>query len=611
LQQTLLSGASLKLALTSTSTAADSRIKELSDLFYQEIVPAVFNHGQIGSASSAVMVHVTILEFAEAPALETLESYTLDFGNVSQSGIRITANTQLGAIHAFETLAQLTHFDFGSLLYALPKSCSIQDAPRFKHRGLLVDTVRHYLPIPKIEQLIRTMRMNKLNVLHWHIADIQSFPIRSEVFPELSARGSWSPFEQYSLPDLARLVDFARRHGVRVVAEFDQPGHSGAMWWSHPEIFACDPPWTKKDIWGLYEGVGGLAIDPTSEVAYTFMNKLMGEMLGVFTDEYFHIGTDEVPEDCWTNLAGGANANFQYYIDRTVRNFTTGDFPIKRKPRKVIMWDEAIMKAEPADKENTVIEIWHEAFLIKNATDRGYKVIVSSGTLWYLKDQTHPWTEIYQFDPVAVGVNEKMVLGGEACMWGEGVDASNIEAYVWPRMSAVAERLWSVRNDTQNLISAQERLTKFRCLMVQRGVDAVPIGGKVGSRKGPGSCFERESNVAPTPAPTLRTLRTPSSSSASSPSASSPSASSPSGISPGMLVFFTAMAVTAGAVLYWYAKIKGRGGVVTLSDSVPMSAEQQMAVLGGGAEHTNEHRHLAESDSDSDSAELSDAIAAT
>jgi len=292
---------------------------------------------------------------------------------------------------------------------------------------------------------------------------------------------------------MAYIVDYARKQGIRVVPELDQPGHTAAMWYSHPELFACQPP----DPYNM--GSFGVALNPLDENVYTFMNKLVGELLTIFPDQFFHIGTDEVPEACWANITKDPNAIFQTYIDRATSNLTAGDFPTKQPPRKVIMWDEAILKAEPSDKANTIIQVWHQPELIKNASDRGYKVIASPAVgpnNWYLDHLSQKWSDEYAWDPVITGVDEKNVLGGEGCMWGETVDVSDFDSTVWPRMSAIGERLWSVRSDTQNLEDAENRLSKFRCLMMLRGVGATSIGG--GGRpspSGPGSCFTRFSNA--------------------------------------------------------------------------------------------------------------------
>ena len=214
-----------------------------------------------------VPVTVSIASYESALALETDESYTLSWTD-AKAGFEISAKTQLGAIHALETMTQLVYFNFEDSAYTLPQTCNISDTPRFKHRGLMIDTGRHYLPIPQIEKTLRAMRQNKLSVLHWHLVEIDSFPVGSKVFPELSKQGAWSELEKYTLEDLAYVVDFARKQGIRVVPELDQPGHTGAMWYSHPELFACQPPPGK----GM--GSFGVALNPLDEKVYTFMNKV-------------------------------------------------------------------------------------------------------------------------------------------------------------------------------------------------------------------------------------------------------------------------------------------------------------------------------------------------
>jgi hexosaminidase len=277
-------------------------------LFNNDIAPAIFTHHTAAANAVAIPVTVTIESFEKVLTLETDESYTLKWaeglvdGN-GKNGFTITAKTQLGAIHAFETLTQLVYFNFDTSLYMLPWSCSIQDTPRFKHRGLMIDTGRHYQPIPQIEKTLRAMRQNKLSVLHWHLVEIQSFPVQSKVFPELSQKGAWSVLEKYTLEDMAYIVDYARKQGIRVVPELDQPGHTGSMWYSHPELFACEPVFDKSGGMGSF----GIAINPLDEKVFTFMNKLVGELLTIFPDQYFHIGTDEVPEDCWKKLPGDPN----------------------------------------------------------------------------------------------------------------------------------------------------------------------------------------------------------------------------------------------------------------------------------------------------------------
>ena len=101
----------------------------------------------------------------------------------------------------------------------------ISDKPRFKHRGLMLDTARHFISKGKILQLLEGMAYNKLNVFHWHITDDSAFPFKSTIFPELAEKGAYRPDMTYSIGDVMEIVEFARKRGIRVIPEIDTPGN--------------------------------------------------------------------------------------------------------------------------------------------------------------------------------------------------------------------------------------------------------------------------------------------------------------------------------------------------------------------------------------------------
>jgi len=152
------------------------------------------------------------------------EAYTL---NVEVGKVKILAESEWGILHALETFAQLVHeIDH----YSAVNTTFISDFPRFAFRGLLIDTSRHFLPLTVIKAMIGAMSWNKLNVLHWHIVDLDSFPYQSAVLPELSGKGSYTPFNHvYSMNDVKEIVEFGRLRGIRIIPEFDTPGHT-ASW---------------------------------------------------------------------------------------------------------------------------------------------------------------------------------------------------------------------------------------------------------------------------------------------------------------------------------------------------------------------------------------------
>lgn len=180
--------------------------------------------------------------------------------------VHVVSPTQVGAIYATESLAQLINF-LPHAAYSLPKRCTIRDRPRFPHRGLLIDTGRHWLaPTLLFDHVLPSMRMNKLNVLHWHLTDDQAWPVDSEEFPELSEKGAFSSMEVYSKNMLRAVVKTASAQGIRVVPEFDMPGHCSTVRLSHPELFPCTKDQSPR---GAY--------DPTKNATYSFLGKLLAE----------------------------------------------------------------------------------------------------------------------------------------------------------------------------------------------------------------------------------------------------------------------------------------------------------------------------------------------
>jgi hexosaminidase len=176
-------------------------------------------------------VSISVADTNDELQLGIDESYEL---MVSASGeIRITAPAPWGAMHALETLSQLvTAKDGGYVLENAP--WAIKDAPRFKHRAIMIDTARHYLSVNTIKRQIDAASYCKLNTIHWHATDAESMPIESQTFPALHAKGAFSPSFFYSTNQIRDIVAYGRERGVRIVPEFDMPGHNYAYFLGRP-----------------------------------------------------------------------------------------------------------------------------------------------------------------------------------------------------------------------------------------------------------------------------------------------------------------------------------------------------------------------------------------
>ena len=225
-------------------------------------------------------VHVCLLTDSEALGPATDESYALAAPNDGQGSI--TAASAFGALHAMESLVQLLDL-YGVAAGVRRISYApvlVADAPRFAYRGLLIDSSRHFLPLSQVLHTIDALAYSKLNLLHWHLVDSVSFPCGSATFPGLAQHGAYDPAAVYSPDDLRAAVAYGHARGVRVLPEWDLPGHGD--WSGVPGVMGC------ADV-----------VDPTADALYDMLAGFLGEMGGIFTEPSMFLGGDEVNFKCW------------------------------------------------------------------------------------------------------------------------------------------------------------------------------------------------------------------------------------------------------------------------------------------------------------------------
>ncbi|KAJ3605279.1 hypothetical protein NHX12_027329 [Muraenolepis orangiensis] len=356
-----------------------------------------------------------------------------------------------GALRGLETFSQLVYEDeYGTKSINASK---ILDFPRFQHRGILLDTSRHFLPIKVILANLEAMAMNKFNVFHWHIVDDPSFPYLSRTFPQLSQMGAYHPYTHvYTPADVKMIIEFARLRGIRVVPEFDTPGHTQS--WGKGQKDLLTPCYSGSSPSGTFGPV-----NPILNTTYDFMELFFQEISTVFPDAYIHLGGDEVDFSCWKS-----NPDIQMWMN--VHSF--GKDYSKLEAYYIQKWL----------KPDTVVNVWMgNQGEMSNVTAAGFNTILSSP--WYLDYISYgqDWQRYYKVEPLdfkGSDAQKKLVIGGEACLWGEFVDGTNLTPRLWPRASAVGERLWSDRNVT-DVNDAYSRLSKHRCRMVERGIPAEPL----------------------------------------------------------------------------------------------------------------------------------------
>ena len=389
------------------------------------------------------------------PALGEDESYTLD---VTSEGALLKAPTRAGAMHGLETFGQLVTLGQGGFEVA---AVHIEDNPRFPWRGLMLDSARHWMPLEVVKRNLDAMAAVKLNVFHWHLSEDQGFRVESKRFPKLQQEGSDGLF--YTQDEISGVVAYARDRGIRVVPEFDIPGHTTAWLVGYPELGTNPGPYEIGRKWGVYEN----ALDPSREETYAFLDAFFEEMTALFPDPYFHIGGDEVEAKQWNASArvqAWAKQNnlkdahaIQAYFNQRVQKL------LSKRGKILIGWDEVLHPDLPRD---IVVQSWRGQKSLAEAATKGYRGILSWG---YYLDHLSPAAFHYAVDPLSgdagklAPAEKSRILGGEMCMWAEYTTSEMVDSRIWPRAAAIAERFWSpaATKDVDSMYARMEAVSRW------------------------------------------------------------------------------------------------------------------------------------------------------
>eukprot|EP01100_Stratorugosa_tubuloviscum_P015098 TRINITY_DN847_c0_g1_i1.p1 TRINITY_DN847_c0_g1~~TRINITY_DN847_c0_g1_i1.p1 ORF type:complete len:544 (-),score=243.52 TRINITY_DN847_c0_g1_i1:107-1738(-) len=449
----------------------------------------MFTHGR-ESQGTLKSVEVIFTSNNETLQLGTNESYSLFIDN---EGSKITATTVYGALRGLETFSQLVTYDFNIKSYVIRYApWQINDAPRFTHRGILLDTSRHFQPLSFLKKVLNSMSYAKLNVLHWHAVDAQSFPVEIKSH-SLLWNGAYSEQEKYTQEDIAEIVEYAKLRGIRVMIEFDTPGHAYSWGVGYPEllpdgyedVFNCPnkcPPEAGNPC--------NVPLDPSKDFTYEVVSDVLHEVTGgksrsgLFPEDLIHLGGDEVDSSCWSKSASikefmqengftDYNQVYEYFINFTLATAIANQ-------RYPVFWEEVFENFGTQLDKKSIVHVWLDKTSLQSAVAAGYRAILSNNDLWYLDHLETEWDDMYQnepFETITDPTQQSLVLGGETCMWAETVDPSNVLNTIWPRAAAVAERLWSAR-EVNDLDAAAPRIHSFRCLLTRRGIPSGPVNLK-------------------------------------------------------------------------------------------------------------------------------------
>ena len=362
------------------------------------------------------------------------EDYLLE---ISDNAILLQAETDIGALRGLETFLQLLDADDQGYFF---QQVTIKDSPRFPWRGLLIDACRHFMPVEVIKRNLDGMAAVKLNVLHWHLSEDQGFRVECKTFPLLHEKASDGKY--YTQAQIKEIIDYASDRGIRVVPEFDLPGHATSWLTAYPQYASAPGPYHLQREWGVFDPT----FNPTKEETYQFLDRFFAEMSALFPDDYMHIGGDENNGKQWS-----ANPQIQQFMkEHNIKDnhalqayFNNRLLKILTKyHKKLVGWDEILHPDMPT---NIVIQSWRGRDAMIKAAQQGYQTILSNG---YYIDLIQPTDFHYLNDPAPADLpltpeQKKKIIGGEATMWSELVSPETIDSRIWPRTAAITERLWS------------------------------------------------------------------------------------------------------------------------------------------------------------------------
>jgi hexosaminidase len=435
-----------ELPVTNTFSIAlkgytEARLERSSQRFMRELAGVTGLSIGPGTTDTSKPMLVATTDHASLPIQEVSEdeSYTLD---VTPAGATLHAANPLGTMHGLQTFLQLVQVTPTG--FAAP-SVHIEDTPRFPWRGFMFDSGRHFTPMDVLKRNVDGMEAVKLNVMHWHLSENQGFRVESKAFPKLTELGSDGLF--YTQAEVKEIIEYARDRGIRVMPEFDMPGHATAWFVGYPQIASGAGPYKIEREWGVFDP----AMDPTNEATYKFLEKLLAEMTALFPDAFFHIGGDEVNGKEWDanpkiqafmKAHGLKNNNaLQHYFNEHVEKI------LEKHHKTLVGWDEILAPGLPKE---SVVQSWRGQDSLAEAIKLGYRGLLSFG---YYMDLMHPASAHYGIEPISKNAallsddEKKRILGGEACMWSE-YSLESLDSRIWPRTAAIAERLWSPQSTT-------------------------------------------------------------------------------------------------------------------------------------------------------------------
>ena len=399
------------------------------------------------------------------------EGYRL---RVTPNLIQVEAPTAAGVFYGIQTLQQLIQTN-NEHFYVVP-AVEIEDKPRFKWRGLMLDVGRHFYSVAFIKRFIDLLALHKMNTFHWHLTEDQGWRIEIKKYPKLTQIGSQRADTElggdrgrftgqphsgfYTQAEIREVVDYAASRHITVIPEIELPGHSLGALASYPELGCTGGPYEVQTTWGIKKDVYCAG----NENVYTFLEDVLSEVLELFPSRVIHIGGDEVPKDRWRTCPKCQamiekqglkdEDELQSYIIKRMEKF------LNAKGRQLIGWDEIL---EGGLAPNALVMSWRGIKGGIEAASAGHDVVMSPTSHcyfdYYQSEKTNeppgpfwegaylPLETVYAFEPIPDELSPEQaehVLGAQGNIWTEFIASEDhLEYMTFPRATALAEVVWS------------------------------------------------------------------------------------------------------------------------------------------------------------------------
>ena len=413
---------------------------------------------------------------------------------ITKSEIAITASSQEGLFYGIQSLRQLIPLTIKNEKARNEKwkipCVEIRDIPRFSWRGMHLDVARHYISMDVIKRYIDHLAFYKMNILHLHLTDDQAWRLEIKKYPKLTETGAWREENDslygkyYTQEDIREIVQYAAERYITIVPEIEMPGHCTAALAAYPELSCTGDSIDVSTQWGIHKNVFCVGKEET----FTFLENVLHEVISLFPSDYIHIGGDEAQKEHWKNclLCQERMKNekihntyiLQSYFIKRISSF------LRTQNKTMIGWEEIMEGGTP---DSCILQVWNRPKIVISACKTDRPVIVSLlNYTFFNKTAYHlPLHKVYDFDPVPSdklrNKETSFVLGGECCLWTEYINDKNIDTYMFPRLPAFAEVLWTNKNNKDfadfyiRILEHQKRLSNKG---IEFGKKANPINIK-------------------------------------------------------------------------------------------------------------------------------------